>query len=202
MNRDSKPDPMLLRGKRRPDLQDKIIMKIIKYILKPFMLPIWIWINIALKQNKENAASVASLSFTRLNEIFPDELLSGTNVVITENIPIPFITFINRLGVSKFKKIQNKVAGVTYKNTIFINNHYKNDESLFFHELVHIVQWKKLGITSFLVTYSVGLLKFGYQNCPLEKMAFAMQAEFDSGNITATNIVEEIQQQTDEIEIG
>ena len=170
-----------------------------KFIFKFILQPIRIWIEITLRKNKSATVSVASLSFPRLNEIFPDELLNSTNVVITENIPIPFITFLNKVGIFKLKKIQGKVWGVTYKNTIFVNDYHKNDESLFFHELVHIIQWERLGITNFLVAYSFGLLKFKYKNCPLEKMAYSLQEEFDNRNITTTNIVEEIQQQTDEV---
>jgi len=80
-----------------------------KFIFKFILQPIRIWIEITLRKNKSATVSVASLSFPRLNEIFPDELLNSTNVVITENIPIPFITFLNKVGIFKLKKIQGKV---------------------------------------------------------------------------------------------
>ena len=160
--------------------------------------PIRKWIEKTLDENISNAVSVASLSFPRLSKIFPDDLLERAKVVITGNIPIPPLS---DLGLPDFIQMGNNIPlGVTYKDTFFINNLNQKNESIYFHELIHIVQWERLGIDNFLVAYCVGLLKFGYQNSPLEKMAHSLQTDFDRG-ILIPNIVENIQNQTDKINI-
>jgi hypothetical protein len=58
---------------------------------------------------------------------------------------------------------------------------YENDEALFFHELVHVLQWSMLGRERFIALYMRGLAKHGYRASPLEKMAYSLQAEFERG---------------------
>ncbi len=53
------------------------------------------------------------------------------------------------------------MAGITYKDTYFIN-HLHQTESLHFHELVHVVQWDWLWVDDFLLAYGAGLMQFSY----------------------------------------
>jgi hypothetical protein len=53
-----------------------------------------------------------------------------------------------------------------------------HDESLHFHELVHVIQWRLLGPEKFLALYADGLERFGYRKSPLEVMAFRLQSRF------------------------
>jgi len=52
-------------------------------------------------------------------------------------------------------------------------------ESLHFHELVHVIQWRLLGPEKFLALYADGLERFGYRKSPLERMAFRLQKRFE-----------------------
>ena len=72
-------------------------------------------------------------------------------------------------------------AGITFKDTFFVQQGHVS-ESLHFHEMVHIVQWARLGVDNFLLAYGVGLLQFGYERSPLEQMAYTLQASFDNGS--------------------
>jgi hypothetical protein len=65
-----------------------------------------------------------------------------------------------------------------YIDTIFVKRARAGDEGLHFHELLHVVQWRLLGPERFLKMYADALEKFGYWDSPLEKMAYAAQAEF------------------------
>ena len=56
---------------------------------------------------------------------------------------------------------------------------HARDESLHFHELVHVIQWRLLGPEKFLAFYADGLERFGYRNSPLEVMAYNLQDRFD-----------------------
>jgi len=69
-------------------------------------------------------------------------------------------------------------GGITYLNTYFVRDDRARDESLHFHELVHVIQWRLLGPEKFLALYAVGLERFGYRKSPLEVMAFNLQHRF------------------------
>ena len=86
---------------------------------------------------------------------------------------------------------------ITYVDTIFVN-YLQKTESLFFHELVHVVQWERLGVDNFLLAYGIGLMKFGYQDSPLEQMAYFLQDHFDRGTLDL-GVIELIRQGTDVI---
>ena len=57
-------------------------------------------------------------------------------------------------------------------------HHRSRYESLHFHELVHVIQWRLLGSEKFLALYADGLERFGYRKSPLEVMAFGLQHRF------------------------
>jgi hypothetical protein len=152
------------------------------------------WIEKTLEDHRANATSVISLSFPRLSTVLPLDLLTKARVVVvTGKVPFPPLS---QMGLPEFTQMENmKMAGITYKDTFFVN-HLHQTESLHFHELVHVIQWERLGVDKFLLAYGAGLMQFGYRNCPLEKMAYSLQAGFDRNSLPA-NIVEIIQQQTD-----
>ena len=51
---------------------------------------------------------------------------------------------------------------------------------MYFHELVHVVQWRLLGPDRFLFLYANGLECFGYRQSPLEAMAYDAETAFAS----------------------
>ena len=57
-----------------------------------------------------------------------------------------------------------------------------HDESLHFHELVHVIQWKLLGAKAFVAAYASGLERFGYRNSPLGVMAHNAQTTFEKSS--------------------
>ena len=70
-------------------------------------------------------------------------------------------------------------GGITYLNTYFVRADQSHSESLHFHELVHVIQWRLLGPENFLAFYADGLERFGYRNSPLEAMAYNLQGRFE-----------------------
>ena len=60
----------------------------------------------------------------------------------------------------------------------FIKQTMVTEEAIHFHELIHVIQWRLLGPEAFLATYANGLDDFGYENSPLEKMAYDAEAAF------------------------
>ena len=89
------------------------------------------------------------------------------------------------------------LAGVTYKDTFFVRVGEQTD-SLYFHELVHVVQWDRLGVDNFLLAYATGLLQHGYEQSPFEQMAYKLQASFDQHRVPE-DLVEFINERTDAV---
>ena len=117
---------------------------------------------------------------------------------MTGKVPFPPL---GRMGLPEFEQMENMyMAGITFKDTFFVNQLHQT-ESLHFHELIHVVQWERLGVDNFLLAYGVGLMQFGYQNSPLEQMAYSLQEDFDRGSLIS-GIIELIRQRTDAIWTG
>ena len=156
------------------------------------------WIEKTLDEHQNHAIPVINLPFPlpRLKKVFPSELLSRAKaVVVTGKVPFPPLS---SMGLPELAEMENMdMDGITYKDTFFVS-HLQKTESLHFHEMIHIVQWARLGVENFLLAYGAGLMQFGYENSPLEKMAYSLQASFDGGALPP-NLIELIQHRTDAI---
>lgn len=154
------------------------------------------WIEKTINDNKSNAVLLESLSFPKISKVFSPEILSKAYaVVVNEKVPFPPLS---SMGLPEFSQMENmQLAGITYNDTFFVHHHDKT-ESLYFHELVHVIQWGRLGIDNYLMAYGIGLMQFGYRNSPFEEMAYSLQNDFDRG-VIGENTVERIYQQTDVI---
>jgi hypothetical protein len=135
------------------------------------------WIDATLAAHEKLARPVASYSFERLPQFYSPSLLSSTKVVEVERVPMPPLA---SFGLPEFAAFENgEYWGVTFKDTYFLQASHATNESTHFHELVHVVQWRHLGVERFLTIYAIGLLKFGYAASPLEHMAYTLQSYFD-----------------------
>jgi hypothetical protein len=153
------------------------------------------WIEDLLEEHHSGSTVVSTLGFQRLPQHFPDSLLEGTKVVTVSEVPFPPLS---QLGLEELSAMEHmSLAGITYKDTFFVHEHQRT-ESLHFHELVHVVQWERLGVDNFLLTYGVGLVQCGYERSPLEEMAYNLQRSFDQ-SVVPGDLVEFIRQKTDAI---
>ena len=133
-----------------------------------------------MSDHKSKARSVASYAFSRLSQFYSADTLANAFVIEVPQVPVPPLS---QLGLTGFQEFENgNYAGITFLNTYFVQKDRHRDESLHFHELVHIIQWRHLGPDRFLAAYAAGYLAGGsYQNNPLEVMAYGLQHYFDSG---------------------
>ena len=128
------------------------------------------WIDDLLERSGGKAKSVASTPLAPyLKQHYPEEFLAKARVVETQPLPFPPLT---SMGLQELSAFENLPAiGITYKDTFFVTPQAAGSIRLYFHELVHVVQWNHLGPERFLLAYGVGLLAQGYENSPLERMA-------------------------------
>lgn len=77
----------------------------------------------------------------------------------------------------------SQMDGITFIDTVvFSDTGWPPSEPLVFHELVHIVQYRVLGVHEFARRYVYGWAEAGFQyaTIPLEIDAYAIQADFEN----------------------
>lgn len=140
------------------------------------------WIDLQLALHSNGAKPIAAAGFARLPEYFGKDVLASARYVLVDKVPMPPLT---KLGLPQFADFEHMAAaGVTYRQTFFVRKEEAGRESLFFHELIHVVQWSLLGPENFLRQYAAGLETAGYRNSPLEVMAYDAQERFEASHDT------------------
>ena len=135
------------------------------------------WIQKTLLTHQRLAQPVKSKNFKRLPLYFSPAQIEAAKYVVVDRIPVPPLSSIGLSGFAEFER--GDYGGIAYLDTYFLKRAGADDESLHFHEMVHVVQWRVLGPERFLALYANGLEAFGYRNSPLEKMAYDAQELFD-----------------------
>ena len=154
------------------------------------------WIDNTLIAHAPQARTVGGLGFKRLPNYYSQKMLEFAKVVIVEQVPIPPLAALGLPALGEFD--ERDYDGITFKDTFFIKKSRVNDESIYFHELVHVVQWTHLGVDRFLLAYADGLLKNGYRKSPLEEMAYDLQKYFEN-NGQPVDVAALIRNKLDEI---
>lgn len=73
----------------------------------------------------------------------------------------------------------SQIAAITYHNIIV--SHEPITDAVLFHELVHVEQYRQLGVAKFSELYVRGfLLGGGYDGIPLEIIAYKLGFRFES----------------------
>jgi hypothetical protein len=134
------------------------------------------WIQKTLAAYEKDAQPIASMRFARLPLYFDHTLLEAVKFIPIDRVPMPPLS---AMGLGRFAAFeQGDFHGVTYLDRYFIKRTLVIEEALHFHELIHVIQWRLLGPEGFLAAYANGLDAFGYENSPLEKMAYDAEASF------------------------
>jgi hypothetical protein len=82
---------------------------------------------------------------------------------------------------------------VTFDSLILVNPYKAAGTDVIFHELVHVVQYRLLGVDEFVRQYVDGWMaernlfpdhKHRYENIPLERIAFDLQETYKASHAT------------------
>lgn len=129
-----------------------------------------------------------------VGEFFSAEVLQ-TNVVVLrgERIPNPpFYPQLIAMGLTNLPD-QSDMAAVTF-DTI-VASHVPFYPGLLFHELVHIEQYRQLGLARFSEPYVNGFLNAGgYRQIPLEDHAYQLQERFEANPARVFSVEESVRQ--------
>jgi len=84
------------------------------------------------------------------------------------------------------------MAAITFVDTVV--SHEPFTDRLLFHELVHVVQYEKLGLEGFAAKYVRGFLRGGsYEGIPLEINAYQLDARFAGTPTHTFSVADEVQ---------
>jgi hypothetical protein len=100
------------------------------------------------------------------------------------------------LGAKDEDAVAKGMTAITFVDTVV--SHEAFTANLLFHELVHVVQYAKLGLKEFAAKYVRGFLNGGsYEAIPLEMNAYELDARFAAAPQKAFSVVGEVQQWID-----
>ena len=98
-----------------------------------------------------------------------------------ERVPNPpFYANLEQLGFSGLPNFTS-MGAITFDDVVVF--HEPLTPQLIFHEMVHIVQYRLLGIDDFARLYVRGYLHGGYDGTPLEVCAYELDGRFIMGSV-------------------
>ncbi len=112
------------------------------------------------------------------NGFYSPRFLETAYFVVTDDIPKPDFPELREAGLGDF--IDMDVGGITYDDTYYVSKSDANGLRLHFHELVHVIQWRELTHQGFIARYIQEIQDFGYDNAPLERMAYALDEHYQA----------------------
>lgn len=108
---------------------------------------------------------------------FPAEVLDETRFVQVRSLKNPaFYADLERLGFANLPQFR-AMAAITFVDVVVAQQEFTS--ALRFHELVHAVQYRQLGLQKFAALYVRGFLETGeYLSIPLERVAYHLEDMF------------------------
>ena len=138
----------------------------------------------------DRANQITAAFKQQLRPFFPTDILDGVRVIRGRVSEPSFYPQLRALGIRNAPAF-SQMAGLTLQDVVV---HMEPlSESLLFHELVHAVQYKHLGLQGFAEHYVRGFLGGGsYEEIPLEKQAYALEGRFVADPKTAFSVDEDV----------
>ncbi len=128
-----------------------------------------------------------------MSGFFPQEVLDLTRLIVLDGTRVenpPFYAFLLQIGFTTLPDFTT-MAAVTFGDVIVSHQPFTN--RLLFHELVHVEQYKQLGIPRFAELYVRGFLNCGgYDGIPLEVNAYLLEDRFESDPLTLFSVENEV----------
>lgn len=86
---------------------------------------------------------------------------------------------------------QSMMAAITFSDKVVSHVHFSN--GLLFHELVHVEQYRQLGIPRFAELYVLGFVNGGsYEAIPLEVNAYALEGRYENNHAQHFSVAEQV----------
>jgi hypothetical protein len=124
---------------------------------------------------------------------FTPELLDETRLVVLSGEQVANPDFYPALRSIGFINLpdQSTMAAITFSDTVVAHEAFT--EELLFHELVHVEQFRQLGIAKFAELYVRGFLSGGgYDGIPLERNAYLLGHQFETDTSSCFSVAEAV----------
>jgi len=117
----------------------------------------------------------------RIRAVQAGALLHPPKFADADRVPNPpFYADLEKLGFTGLPNFANMPA-ITFDDVVVF--HGPLTPQLIFHELVHVVQYRLLGVDEFARLYVRGYLHGGYLGTPLEICAYQLDGRFIMGSV-------------------
>ena len=147
-------------------------------------------------QERRRAFSPAGAPLTndqraRFAPYFPEDVLNTTRFLRVDELANPrFYPELAGLGFNNLPQFST-MAATTFVDVIAAQVEFT--DSLRFHELVHAVQYRQLGLGRFAERYVLGFLNGGdYEHIPLEQNAYELEARFARDKSRKLDVLAEV----------
>jgi hypothetical protein len=153
------------------------------------------YISALREKYKPRAVPLSAQQRVPLQPFFGREVLDNVRVLVLEGERVPNPEFYPMLRGLGFKNVpdQSAMAAITFSDVVV--SHKRFTAALLFHELVHIVQYRQLGIPGFSELYVRGFLNRGsYEAIPLEVNAYSLEDRFRRDPSRAFSVHAEVAQ--------
>lgn len=130
---------------------------------------------------RASAVALSPAQTATMSPFFAQTILGATRLIVlagTQVVNPPFYGQLIRMGfpVALLPNFSN-MAAITFVDTLVFQ--VPITARTLFHELVHVVQYERLGLPTFAAKYVTGFLTGGsYPNIPLEVNAYQLDAQF------------------------
>lgn len=155
-------------------------------------LSAWIAAYIADQQTTFHgkAAPIGKEHKKTLARFFPADVLNKVRVIPGRAPEPSFYPQLRTLGIRNAPPFSG-MAGITFQDVVM---HVQPlTLPLLFHELVHAVQYKHLGLQGFADAYVRGFLSGGsYEEIPLEKQAYELEGKFSADSAATFSVEDDV----------
>ncbi len=131
-----------------------------------------------------------------MQPFFPKSTLNSARILILAGERVsnpPFYSELMKMGFEA-GSLPNFtfMAAITFVDTVVSHEPFTN--RVLFHELVHVVQYEKLGLVEFAAKYVRGFLNGGsYEAIPLERNAYELDGRFAAEPTKVFSAADEVQ---------
>jgi|SRR5215469_5052349 len=145
---------------------------------------------------RQHAVPLDGIQRTAMQPFFPALTLDSARIVVLSGKRVGnplFYGELIRMGF-EFRMLPDfaLMTAITFIDTVV--SHKPLTDRVLFHELVHVVQYEKLGLPEFSAKYVKGFLKGGcYEAIPLEKNAYQLDSRFAASPAKAFSVPDEVQ---------
>ena len=139
------------------------------------------------------AIALSAQQRVAIGGFFSPQLLEGVRLLVLkgERVGNPdFYPMLKSLGFNNLPD-QSTMGAITFSDVVVSHEPFSN--GLLFHELVHVEQYRQLGIPRFPDLYVRGFLNGGsYEAIPLEGSAYTLEGRFEGNPAQQFSVAEEV----------